>query len=74
MWRLALVILTSMSATSLAGCSWFQSRPAVTERPILDRMDPEIDELGRCVVIWDRACIAMRTRTIIAIRDAGRNL
>lgn len=71
MRTLAVAILLMICAGSLAGCAWMR-RPVAPERPVLDRLDPEIDALARCVVIWDRPCIATRTRAIVAIRDAGR--
>ena len=55
---------------TLGACSWFQ--PQLTERPVLDALQPPVQVLGACVARRQWDCTTSATRDIVAIMDAAR--
>ena len=51
----------------LAGCQ----PAALQERPVLDRLDPEVEALAVCVVEWTRDCALRHMRNVLAIMKAA---
>ena len=54
---------------ALPACSWFQT--PVTERPVLDALQPPVNVLGACVARRQWDCTTSATRDIVAIMDAS---
>lgn len=72
MQTLVKVTLTLICAGLLSGCEWL-SRPAVSERPVLDALAPQVNTLARCVTARDWPCTTVATRVIVATMDAGQS-